>query len=139
MLSSVMAGFTSLQQPGYRLVDAGELQQMASLNFSVAGGIVGAAAPGPLLTAHINAVTGGGAASNVMLPPAIPGNYLFVVNTQTTATFTVIVNGNTFNPLTGAADLVAGAANATLAINSSAMFVCYTAGRWVQYNGIGAV
>jgi hypothetical protein len=126
---SVMSLLPSLQEPGKRLVDAGELFQAFSFLFSTHSGIVGgAAAPGPMMNAAINEVVSG---TDVSLPPAIAGRQITILNS---GTGTLTVNAAAFNPATGDHDHIGtgGAMSATQPTGTSAVYICYALGLWTQ-------
>ena len=125
-VTSVMDLFPSLQEPGKRLVDAGELYEAFSMLFSTQSGIAaGAVAPGALMSAAFNQVISG---SEVQLPMAIAGRSVGVF-----AATALTVNCQPSNAgNNGLADLVDGAATAAQAAGTFARYICYSVGAWSQ-------
>jgi hypothetical protein len=144
LLSSMMALFTSFI-PGQRLIDGGEASELASALLSSASGVTASATTGQAtatqLTGYINEVsTVGGAAASVMLPVAIPGKSVWVINDQGTNSMQVF--GQVYNPNTGVGDTIAAHNSASqtatgtgvaLAANGIACYVCFSAGKWKQF------
>lgn len=140
-LAQVMDIFKSFQ-PGPRLIDGGELQQMTTLIFGTQGSAIltalagGGAVGAPVLGftySRLDVVAN--ANDSVLLPQAIPGSQIILDNegAQTAAVFAALNN-----PVTGIADQViphssiAAAASATQASGILAIYVCSKAGFWKQ-------
>lgn len=141
---SIMALFTSFVS-GIRMVDGGELQQLANLAYSAKAGIVAKAGGGQALATQLTAAnnsvdTCATNSDSVMLPLAIPGAFCKVWNNtgQTLAIF-----GQPSNPYNAnsAGDTIANstsntqqatATGITLATAKVAEFTCYTTGQWKQ-------
>jgi hypothetical protein len=134
--SSVVSIFTSFM-PGYRLVDGEDLLTMGNLLFSSqdaidAGSSQQNAVP---LDTFISQVTDG---NTVVLPPGLPGRYLFVMNDSPNE---LQVYGSTYNLLTGTPDTVAGSASSTQSImanqaaGTAAEYMCFAPGMWKQVTG----
>lgn len=71
----------------------------------------------------------------VVLPPAIPGTWVFLANDGSHST---TVFGFKLNPVTNAGDTIDAVATATgnaMAAAKRALFVCVTAGAWVSCAG----
>lgn len=139
-ISSILGLFPSFI-PGERLVDGGELQQLASLVFSSQTGITAAAGGGqtnatPVSAAFNRVDTVASANDSIRLPQAIPGLSLKVKNNTAT---TLAVFGIPNNPVTGAGDTIAAsgsntqqptATGTTIATGVTAEIDCYVAGQW---------
>lgn len=142
LLSSILAMFPSFT-PGNRLVDGGDLAQMAAELFSCRTGIAaragGAQALATPLQAAFNRVdTVATASDSVQLPQAIPGRRITVYNNTATL---LAVFGAPSNPVTGVGDTIASSASntqqatatgITLATTLTADFVCFVAGQWKE-------
>lgn len=143
LVSSILGLFPSFT-PGARLVDGGELQQMANELFSTETGIVAGAGgtqalARPLIAAYNRVDTVASASDSVKLPQAIPGRRITITNN--TATLLAIF-GIPNNPVTGAGDTIAAsnsntyqptATGITLATTLTADFICFTAGQWKEF------
>ena len=141
-LKDILSIFKSFV-PGPRLIDGGELQQFANLEFSVKTGITALAGGGqagatPLPAAFNRVDTCATNSDSVMLPQAIPGASCTVYNNtgQTLAVF-----GLVNNQVTGVGDTIAAIANntqqptatgVTQATATQVQYVCYVAGQWKQ-------
>ena len=112
---SLMGLLPSLQTPGFRLVDAGELYQFLNALFALYTINQPTATASVPLLGGINVITA--APQGVTLPPAtLPGQIVTVVNPSTTAAVDVTGQG-----LTGA----------TVAEGSTVQYVCSAIGTWV--------
>lgn len=143
-LNSIVQLFTSFV-PGLRLVDGGELLEMANQLFSTKAGLTALAGGGQAgatpLPAAINEVAVVAADNDsAMLPLAVPGAWCFVIND---GAHSLQVFGNPANPNNGGAgDTIApynsvvqnatavGVAQVTV---KAALYVCFTAGKWKQF------
>jgi hypothetical protein len=132
----IVSIFTSFV-PGYRLVDGGDCLDMANLLFTAREEIVGGGGQAdayPLET-YISQVVDG---NSVLLPPAVPGRYVWVLNDTTT---TLEVWGNYFNPLIAGQDQIAPSSASTLADMATqppgdiSEYLCYAPGLWKQASG----
>jgi hypothetical protein len=144
-LPSTVLGFFLSFIPGSRLVDGGELQTEANLLFSTASGLTahsgGTQAPALPLTAAINEVSVVGAGNDsVMLPIALPGMRVIIIND--TAATSMQVYGQTLNPNTGVGDTIAAHNSQTQAATATgvaqagatiAEYWCFAAGKWKQF------
>jgi hypothetical protein len=111
---SWMGLLPSLQTPGFRLVDAGELYQFLNGIFGVHTTNNAAATSPILLPAGINVVAAAGA-TGVQLPPAnLPGQIMTVVN-NTAAVLDVVGQGLTA---------------ATIAAGGNQQYLCTAIGTW---------
>lgn len=128
MPTSVMDMLHSLQEPGKRLVDAGELYEAFSLIFGAQSGIAAAGvAPGPVLTQAINQVVSG---TFVLLPSAIAGLRITVVNSTGSI---LAISASRSNPANGgAADLINGSPSDVQQSGAIAQYLCYALGQWMQ-------
>ena len=126
--TSVMDQLLSLQEPGKRLVDAGELYEAFSLIFGAQSGIAaGTLAPGPLLTQAINQIVSG---TFVQLPAAIAGLRITVVNNSGSV---IAVSATRINPANGGqADLINGSPSDVNQSGTIAQYLCYALGNWIQ-------
>ncbi len=139
--SSILSLFKSFI-PGFRLIDGGELKQMAEQLFSyqtgVAAVVSGTYLTSTPLTAQYSVVTTSTDADTdgVTLPFAIPGREVWVEN-RTANTITVF--GAAKNPLTGSTDGIipnastsatAGNTGVTQATAIMAVYKCAVAGTW---------
>jgi len=143
--SSVMGLYPSLQQgSGYGLPNLGELYALAASDSTAglpltahAGGGQGAATP---LTNYINTVAVvGTAADSVLLPLALPGASVVVINN---AALACQVFGQATNPNTGVGDTIAPHGSAAQAATATgvtqagagltAIYFCFAAGQWKQ-------
>lgn len=140
-----MAGFASVIQilksfqPGLRLIDGADLQQLVLVTASGKDGFTAKAGGGqsgaPIMTAFINRVIVVASGSDsVMLPPAAAGREVVVINAGTN---TLAIFPNILNPYTGVADTQApnnGSAQVgtafALAANGTAVFDCPVVGQW---------
>jgi hypothetical protein len=129
--------------PGPRLIDGGELLQLANDQYSVATGIIALAGGGqagatPLPAANNRIDTCATNSDSVMLPQAIPGKKVRVYN-NTGQTLAVV--GLALNPITNVGDTIAPiatnvqAATGTGVTQATAVqtyYTCYVAGQWKQ-------
>lgn len=143
---SIVSLFTSFQA-GLRLIDGGELLQMANLLFGVETGIVATAGGGqararPLTRANNQILTVATNGDSVMLPQAIPGLTIFIDNIGAA---NLQVYGQPTNPVTGVGDTIAAAASAAQAATGTgvaqntptpAWYKCTVAGQWKQVLGL---
>lgn len=137
-VASIIGLFKSFQK-GLRLIDGGDLQQLvqntASGNAGITAHAGGGQASAVLLQASINRVeTVASGADSVMLPPAIAGREVCVVNAGANA---LAVFPYILNPFTGVADTQApnnGSGQVgtafSLAAGNTGFFVCPTPGQW---------
>lgn len=95
---------------------------------SLAANATGTQASGTAVLAMQNAVSSGGAAYSITLPPSQPGMQIDIV--CTTATNTVKVYPSALGTATETINALAANAGITMAALSSATFVCITAGQW---------
>jgi len=117
----------SLRTPGFRLVDAGELQALFRSLFSVQTGIVARGttqATALQLTAGVNNLTTVAAGNTgVKLPPGLPGQRVVVVNLGAAA---ALVYGYATADLLIPVASSTGAANISQASGTSAEYLCIT-------------
>lgn len=138
--SGVIDVFTSFQEPGYRLVDASDLEAITQLLFSTREGIQGGTGQADAypLQQFISNIADG---TSVMLPIGQPGRYVMVNNDSAAG---IQVYAQPYNPLTGLADSVADAANSTQQVmimqpaGSIAEYICFAPGLWKQFSGADA-
>lgn len=144
----MVAQITDLFQsfiPGQRLVDGGDLQTMANLQFSAKSGIVAFAGGGQAsatpLTAAVNSVdTVVTNNDSVMLPLAIPGRSVTIINNtgQTLAVFGQVTNPNVTNApgdtiaASGSNTQQATATGVTQLTAVVGFYNCAIAGQWRQ-------
>lgn len=110
-----------------------------------ASGLVAAAT---LLPAMVNRVeTVAGAADGVILPSAVPGSAVFVINATATSMNVFAQQSNDANPAqavggasvqdtiaaAGSSTQTAGATGVAQAANIPAIYVCAVVGQWKQY------
>ena len=122
---------------GFRLLDGGEVlalkTQLASGTTGIAANPVGTQLSAVPLTAYVNEITAGVLNASVMLPAAVPGLSIVVINDGPN---TIQVFTNPYNPQTGMADTIvaAGAVTtsnvATVASGAVARFYAISYGRW---------
>jgi len=121
----------SLTTPGFRLVDAGELYNFLYSLYSV--NVVTAAAGGAggatRLRYGINDITVASASQGVMLPPALPGKIVTVINDTAVAVTIYGMTGNPNDTVTPNAS-VAPAASVSLPTGGTAEFICGKAHNW---------
>jgi hypothetical protein len=120
-------------EPGFRLVDGGDLKTMAELLFSVRDNIYGGTGlddATPIQT-YISQVVSG---DSVVLPPGLPGRYVWVFN-DTAADLQVYAASP--NPLTGIVDEIDGQIMFAQSPGSALEYVCYAPGLWKVF-GDGA-
>lgn len=126
--ANVIEIFTSFQ-PGFRLIDGGDLQQMANVLLSARDNIDGGTGESdayPLQT-YISQVVSG---DSVQLPPGLPGRYLWVFNDSANP---LQVYAMAPNPLTGYADEVDGDIMFTQSPGSVVEYICYSTGLWKAF------
>lgn len=143
ILASVLAYFPSFQR-GSRLVDGGDLLDMAQRIFGVTTGITALAGGGQdgatQLNLGINRVdTVASGSDSVMLPPAVPGTTVTIYNNSAN---TLAVFGQGANMGGAAAGDTIAATNSntqqatgtgvTQASTSVMDYVCMVAGEWKQ-------
>lgn len=144
LLTSVIQSFPSFQT-GNRLVDGGDLSQLANLLFQVQTGITAHAGGGQTAATQLGVgfnrvdTSGGGGTDSVVLPQAIPGMEVTLYNNTAN---TIQVFGVVSNPVTGVGDTITAnnsntpAATGTgisLATTKIAIFVCFAAGVWKEF------
>lgn len=136
MAKSLVSFFSSFI-PGLRLVDGGELLQMANALLSVRNGLTalaGGGAPGatPLLAAFNRLDTVATAADSCLFPAASAEGQICYVRNNGAADCTIYCQGTDLvtavNALSGA-----GAASISVATTKTSMFVCDKVGDWRQY------
>jgi len=114
---SLMGLLPSLQSPGFRLVDAGELYQFLNSLYGVHDINQPTATASVPLVGGINVVVA--APQGVTLPPpTLPGSIVTVTNPSTTAPVNVAGTGLADSPV-------------AIAATGSAQFLCTAAGTWV--------
>lgn len=143
-LSSLLQLFPSFF-PGSRLIDGGELKQLAQLEFSASSGLVALANGGQtgatLLKSAVNEVgTVANANDSVMLPLAVPGTQVVANNAGTNS---MQVYGQASNPNNGnAGDTIMAHGSSTpaatgtgvaQAANAVATYICFKTGVWKQF------
>lgn len=119
--------------PGFRLVDGGDLKDLAELLLSARDNIYGGTGQDdayPLQT-YISQVVSG---DSVVLPPALPGRYMWVFN-DTAADLQVYAASP--NPLTGIVDEIDGQIMYAQTAGSALEYVCYAPGLWKVFGGDG--
>ena len=144
VLSSVLAYYTSFF-PGSRLIDGGQLKDLANRVAATRTGITALAggtqsAAAPQLSFGWNSVdTCATNNDSVMLPPAIPGTVIGVYN-NTANTLAVFGQGPNMGGA-AAGDTIAAdnsntqqatATGVTQASTSVMFYVCFAAGKWKQ-------
>ena len=149
VLASILAYFPSFF-PSNRLIDGGELKQLANMFFNYTTGITALAGGGQAgatqLNQGLNRVdTCATNDDSVMLPFAIPGNQCVVYN-NTSSTLSIYGQvANPQNPTTaspqGIGDTIAAstsntqqatATGITLATAKTAIFYCFVLGQWKE-------
>lgn len=136
--ADVLSVFTSFQ-PGYRLVDGGDLLTVAHLLFSATEGAQGGAneATATSLDNYITDAEGG---TTFVLPPGIQGRTVRLVNNSQS---TIQVYGMSPNPQTGFIDTIAPADSTSqeLMVNQqpgeASEYWCFAPGLWKQFTGNG--
>lgn len=116
-------------EPGFRLVDGGDLKTMAELLLSARDNIEGgdAEADATPLTTFISQVVDG---ATVVLPPALPGRYMWVYNDGANP---LQVYAASPNPLIGYADEIDGEIMFTQSPGGVVEYVCYAEGLWKAF------
>lgn len=136
---------TTPNQQSFGMIDVGEVAQMINLLFTTKGGITATAGGGQSgafpLTATWNSIdTVATAADSVMLPQALPGRFVFVLNNQTTNSLQVFGQptnpananaGDTITPSSSSTPAATGTGVAH-AVNKVALYVCMELGNWKQ-------
>ncbi len=144
-IQSLFSLFTSFI-PGLRLVDGGELLQLAKLTLGAQSGLIalaGGGGPGATqLAPGINALkTVATAGDSCALPQAIAGLEVVVTNlgAQTSNIFPAQTNPNNASsagdqivPYNSVTPGTAGSGDVTLAAQNTCVFYCYTNGIWKQ-------
>ena len=133
--------------PGFRLVDGGELLQLANLSVSAKSGITALAGGGQTIasgnanvcSAYINEVaTVATANDSLILPIGIPGTEVTIINDGAAS---AQVYGQPTNATTGVGETIAPhnsvtqAATATgvaLPSGNTGVFSCFSPGKWKQ-------
>lgn len=126
--ADVVSIFTSFI-PGFRLIDGGDLEEMAKLLLSAREGIEGGTSQQdavPLQTFISQVVDG----NTAVLPPGLPGRYMWVFNDGANP---LQVYGASPNPLTGLADEIDGQIMFTQASGSVVEYICYAPGMWKAF------
>jgi hypothetical protein len=133
--SNVVAIFTSFER-GYRLVDGEDLLDMANLLFSTREDVEGGtdAEDATPLKTFISQVVDG---ATVVLPPGLPGRYVWVYNDSANP---IQVYGTYRNILTSTQDMIADSSNAqaimaTQDAGTVAEYLCFAPGLWKQVLG----
>lgn len=126
-----MSSFFPQFIPGFRLVDGSDLNQFVTCVGSTKSGIVahagGGRASATALGSAINQIsTVATAADSVVLPPALAGNQMLVINNGAAAA-QVFANGS------DTIDGTAGATGISLAADGKAIFACYANGKWASF------
>jgi len=136
--ANILSVFTSFE-PGYRLVDGGDLLTVARLLYSVEEGAVGGAnqvAASPIVNAVTDAVGG----TAFVLPPGVQGRYVKVINNSSAQ---IQIYGMDPDPYTGMIDTIAPAGSTTQEImvpqqsGESCEYWCFSPGLWKQVSGAG--
>ena len=136
--ADVLSVFTSFE-PGYRLVDGGDLLTIARLLFSVEEGADGGtneATASPISNYITDAVQG----TTFSLPIGLPGRTVRVVNNTQNA---IQVYGMSPNPMTGMVDTIASASSSTQNTmvtqqpGEASEYWCFAPGLWKQSSGVG--
>ena len=149
VLASMLAYFQSFI-PGSRLIDGGDLKTLVNTLFQTTSGITALAGGGQTgatqLNPGLNRVdTVASANDSVLLPYAIPGNFVVVYNNTATD---AKIYGNPANPQNpsaaspqGQGDTIAAstsntqqatATGVTLANSKVSIFYCFVLGQWKQ-------
>jgi hypothetical protein len=132
--TTVMNLFLSLQSPGQRLVDAGEIEQAFQMLFGVSGVEPALTAPGPAPDGGFIYTTGDGP-SFMSLPPAIQGMQLTVVNNNADGS-DLTMTASTANAANGGQPDGIGYGldpNATVSAGTMSVFLCTELGQWITY------
>lgn len=144
MANDILSFFPSFIS-GQRLVDGGDLQQLADLLFSYQTGITALAGGGQVGATVLNNFanridTVANANDSVQLPIALPGRWILLYNNTATS---AQVFGNPSNPANAnAGDTIATSSSNTqqatgtgiaLAGAAIAMFYCFTLGQWKEF------
>lgn len=123
---SFLGILTSLQTPGFRLIDAGELKQFLSMLYGVTHGVVPAgtnAATATQLHAGISVIPATTAGAGVKLPPAsLPGQ----ITTVVASAATLVYGSGTDQIVPSDAAITAPSASVTVG-PEAAQFICIQA------------
>lgn len=136
--ADVLSVFTSFQ-PGYRLVDGGDLLTVAHLLFSATEGAQGGNTEATATTLE-NYITDAEGGTTFVLPPGIQGRTVRLVNNSQS---TIQVYGMSPNPQTGFIDTIAPASTTAqeLMVNQqpgeASEYWCFAPGLWKQFTGNG--
>lgn len=144
-VANVQGMFSSFVS-GNRLVDGGDLSQMASLIFGysptvqscgTAATSTAAIALGTVLGYGMNLVSVSTTGGAITLPPAIPGAQVMVQNQGAStaslwAAFANPNNGGSADSVVIAAASVATAASAAVSTGRVSIFMCFATGTWKQ-------
>jgi len=137
--ANVLSVFTSFQ-PGYRLVDGGDLLTVANLLFSVQEGADGGTdeqSASPIINCVTDAVQG----TTFVLPPGVQGRYAKVINNSSGQ---IQIYGMSPDPYTGLIDTIAPAGSSVQQLmvpqepGEACEYWCFAPGLWKQVSGIGA-
>lgn len=143
-VANVQAQFSSFVS-GQRLVDGGDLAQMASYLFGYNAGVQAGASAStsaaaltvPALTYGMNLTSASVSAGAFVLPNALPGGDVIVQN-EGANPVTVWAdpsnpnNGGAADTIIPAASATATAASAAVATGRVALFMCFAPGLWKQ-------
>ncbi len=148
MSYSIFSLFPSFfRSNGPTLIDGADLQMLAKLDFGSANGIVAHAGGGqanatPLTATYNEVTTCATDTDSVMLPPAIPGTAVWIINNtgHTVTVFGVpsnVQNGNAGDTIATAVSntQAATATGVTQLTTIPATYVCTTLGQWKQFLG----
>lgn len=127
--TSLLGTLLSLQETGKRLVDAGELYDAFKWIFGCKSGItLPTVAPARVAFSNgINQIISG---TFCLLPAALPGMRILVINQ---ATGTLAVSAQAANPANNMQpDLINGSSTATQATGTTAQYISYAVGQWLQ-------
>jgi hypothetical protein len=131
---SLLGLVPSLQTPGFRQVDAGELAALFQYMWSTAAvrGNGATAVTATQLQGGVNEVIDVANGAAVKLPSALPGGMVWVINGTTTALAIFAsapdqIVGNAVNVLT---------ASVALASSATTVFICTRSGHWKQVLGV---
>jgi len=113
----------SLQTPGFRLVDAGELYVLLNNIFGIINGLAGVGTTqgaAPLLKPGVTSFVPTAGNTGVLLPPGIPGQEITVINGGAVAGVIYGNGGDQIIPLASTTP----AATEAIAAGTSAVLVC---------------
>jgi len=131
---TILGLMPSLQTPGFRLVDAGELAALLQYMFSARSGIKAngtTQAAATLLSAGVNEITDTTGGTAVKLPNALPGGQVTVVN-DTSASLTIFPSGT--DKIIDNTGLTLDA-SVPMSTATSSIFVSVRPGVWKQILG----